>query len=664
VAVLLLLFGSVLWAQDPPPPPGKRDLADLSIDELMNIDVKVVFAASRYAQKISDAPASVTLVGAENIRKYGYRTLADALRSVPGLYVSNDRNYSYLGMRGFGLPSDFNSRVLFTLDGHRVNENLFDGALIGGEFPLDIDLVERIEVIRGPGSALYGSNAFFGVVNIMTRSPASIDGAELSASTGSFGTNNARASVGKRFENGVEVLLSATGSSSDGQDLHFKAYDDPATGSGHSDNDEEDYVSGFAKLAWGPFTAHATYVTRTKEIPTGAYGTIFPSRRSRTWDERAYADLAFAQSFEGGLSVLARVYLDTYAYRGNYEYDAGGGATYLNKDQDVGTWWGGELKLTQDLWSGRAKLTLGGEARENIRQDQKNYDDVFPKATYLDSNEGSYFTAAYAQVDAALLDFLRANVGLRADHYSTFGNSANPRAALIGTLAEGVTLKALYGRAFRAPNAFEHYYSDGGVYQKPNPDLSPETIDTYEAIATAEFGKHASAEVNAFHYRIKDLISKTTDPNDGLVYFENLDRVRAVGGGVTFEMRLDNGIRGTASYTYSEAKNDETDRRLPNSPRHVAKANLSVPLVDEQVFAGLELQYIGERPTLAGNRADDSVLVNLTLYSRELLQGLSLSASIYNLFDVKAEDPVGSELIQDVIEQDGRAFRIKLTWRF
>ena len=99
-------------------------LVDMSLEELMNV---TVYGASRFEQKVTEAPASISIITADEIKKYGYRTLADILRSVRGFYVTNDRNYNYLGVRGFGRPGDYNTRVLTLLDGHRINENISDG---------------------------------------------------------------------------------------------------------------------------------------------------------------------------------------------------------------------------------------------------------------------------------------------------------------------------------------------------------------------------------------------------------------------------------------------------------------------------------------------------------------------------------------------------------
>ena len=144
-------------------------LPDLSLNDLRQVRVERVFGASERLQPVTEAPASVTIVTAEDIRRYGYRTLADILRGVRGFYVSNDRNYSYVGARGFAKPGDYNTRILLLVNGHRVNDNVYDQASVGGEFGLDMAAIERVEIIRGPAASLYGTNAVFGVINVITR---------------------------------------------------------------------------------------------------------------------------------------------------------------------------------------------------------------------------------------------------------------------------------------------------------------------------------------------------------------------------------------------------------------------------------------------------------------------------------------------------------------
>ncbi|MDF1526860.1 MAG: TonB-dependent receptor plug domain-containing protein [bacterium] len=158
---------SVVIAEEP-----TVDLTELSLEDLMSVQVKTVASASRYEQDVSDAPASVTIITGEQIRRYGYRTLSDALRSVMGFYVTSDRNYSYLGVRGVGLPGDYNARVLLMVDGHRFNEASNDSFFTGPGLGIDMDDIKKIEIVRGPASALYGQNAMLATINIITKGPA------------------------------------------------------------------------------------------------------------------------------------------------------------------------------------------------------------------------------------------------------------------------------------------------------------------------------------------------------------------------------------------------------------------------------------------------------------------------------------------------------------
>jgi outer membrane receptor for ferrienterochelin and colicins len=211
LAVLLCLaLATPAGAVAGPPPSDPGNLADLSLEDLMSLRVERVVSASKYEQKVTQAPASVTIVTAEEIRQFGYRTLTDILRSVPGLYVTYDRDFSFLGFRGFNRPSDANSRVLLLVDGHRVNDDFYSAALVGREFILDVDVIERVEVIRGPSSSIYGSSAFLGVINVITKKGEAIAGTEVAAVGGSRETHGERITYGKRFGNDLDVALSGS----------------------------------------------------------------------------------------------------------------------------------------------------------------------------------------------------------------------------------------------------------------------------------------------------------------------------------------------------------------------------------------------------------------------------------------------------------------------
>jgi iron complex outermembrane receptor protein len=623
-------------------------------------EIPSVYSASKYEQKVTEAPSSVSIVTADEIKKYGYRTLADILRSIRGFYVTYDRNYSYLGVRGFARPGDYNARVLLLVDGHRLNENVFDGVLIGTEFVLDVDLIERVEIIRGPSSSLYGNNAFFAVINVITRRGRDLQGAEISGEAGSFDTYKGRLSYGRKLQNGLEALLSGSFYTSEGQRLFFKEFDDPATNHGVAeDSDDDQFYSAFGKLSWRDFTLQGAFVSREKGIPTGAFGTVFNDPRSRTTEERAYLDLTYAHNFGTQWGVLARLFYDRYYYDGDYLYDYP--PVTLNKEQAWGEWWGGELQGTTRILP-RQSLTFGVEYRNNFRQELRSFDQD-PFLLFMDENRNSSIWALYAQDEITLLKNLTLNVGVRYDHYDTFGGTTNPRAALIYTPFKDTIVKLLYGTAFRAPNFYELYVSSVGF--KPNPDLQPETITTYELILEQYLGTHLRGTAAAFSYTIDNLISQRTDPTDGLIGYQNVDGARAYGLELELEGKWASGLSGRISYTYQDTEDRQTGGRLTNAPQHLAKLNLTAPLLYDRLFAGLEVQYTSPRKTLAGTETGAVWLTNLTLFSQRLpLRGLSLSASIYNLFDVRYGDPGAEEHLQTAIPQDGRNFRFKLTYSF
>ena len=662
LAMAIFLCGDHGIAQNPKPLP---DLTEMSLEDLMEIEVDSVYGASKYLQKVTQAPASISIVTAEDIQKYGYRTLADVLRSVRGFYISYDRNYSYVGVRGFARPGDFNSRILVLVDGHRVNDNIFDQASLGTDFPVDVDLIDRVEVIRGPNSSLYLASAFLGVVNVITKQGRNEKSLRASAELASYGTFKSRLTYGNRFANGLEMFLSGSFYDSRGEGrLYFKEYDSPATNYGIAQNADYDQSHQlFAELAYHDFTLHAVYGSREKGIPTASYDTVFNDSRNRTVDARGFVDLQYEHQRESGWGVLGRLSYDQYDYHGTYVYDSSVTdvpSRVLNQDNAYGKWWGGELNVLRTFHK-KHHLVLGSKFRDDFQQDQGNFD-VNPFTSYFNDHRNSQIWAAYLQGDVVLRHDLVLNLGLRHDHYSTFGGTTNPRAALIYSPRKPTTLKFLYAQAFRAPNAFELYYQ--GTGGESNPYLRPETVKTGEVVVEQYLGKRYLATASAFGYWIQGLISQQTDPVSGLLGYKNIGR--ATGKGLEFELRRKSswGLEAGVSYSFLDVKDVPSGEPLTNSPRHLGKLNFSAPLVRNKVFASLNLEYMSKRRTLSGAYAGGHMVPSLTLFSRGVLRGWEISASVYNFSNTKYGDPGAEEHRQDVIDQDGRTFRLKVAYRF
>jgi outer membrane receptor protein involved in Fe transport len=308
---------------------------------------------------------------AADIRAYGWRTLAEALRSVRGLYLSYDRNYSYLGARGFLRPGDYNTRFLLQIDGNRINDAVFDQAPMGGEFPLDLELVERIEFVPGPGSSVYGSNAFFGVVNVITRRPQDLEGSTATLSTGQDGARRAALSQGWRDDLGTEWLLAA---------------------SRYQDRRPRPVLSRvrwrrqrwrcarprwrerhrlFAKASHGDFTATLIHAQRDKGVPTASFSQRFNDPRSRTVDTQNYADLVYRAALSQQTEINARLYWGNVQSLGDYATDDDNRT--LNRDLSVSRWWGAELTVLATVAGGH-KLLAGLDFEDDYRQRMLNFD--------------------------------------------------------------------------------------------------------------------------------------------------------------------------------------------------------------------------------------------------------------------------------------------------
>jgi len=627
-------------------------------------DIPSVFSASKYEQKVTEAPARINIITSKEIERHGYRTLADILRSVPGFYTTYDRNFDYTGIRGFGVPGDYDTRILMVVDGHRINENIYDSSNINQGFVVDMDLIERVEVVRGPASSLYGSSAFFGVINVITKNGRDIQGTEVSVAGGSFESYQGRISYGEKFSNGLEILLSGTYFDSKGQRLYYPEFDDPATNNGYAEDvDDETVPNLFTKLSHGGFTLTATYAEVEKVVPTAPYDTVFNNSGTRAKEYRGYMDLSYQGLLDSGADINGRLFYDYYKYDGDrvYDYsDAGDLSDLQNFDDHArGGWWGGEMQITQNLFDDH-RFTMGAEYRKSINEDQDSFDafDV-----YLKSRSESHSFGVYLQDEYRIKDNLIVNLGLRYDDFDNADNTFNPRAALIWSPLENSTIKVLYGSAFRSPNPYELYFQDGDFTQKVSDSLESETIDSYELILEQRLNNSLNLIASIYKNEIDDLITLDTDPADDLLVFINGGSATAVGTELELYGSWQDGWSGSLSYTYQDAEDNNGDW-LVNSPRNMIKFDVIAPLMETELSAGLEVQYQSKRKTIADDETSSFVVTNLTLFNQDSVDGLQVAISAYNLFDTTYSNPGSEEHTQDQIEQNGRSFWLKLDYTF
>jgi len=667
LCMIVLLPALPAWAQ----PSGETAQAPgnsvdaVGQESLLFEEIPSVFGASKYEQKVTEAPASVSIITADEIQRYGYRTLADILRSARGFYTSYDRNFSYAGIRGFSRPGDFNSRLLILVDGFRNNDGVYNAGTIDREFPIDVDLIDRVEIARGPSASLYGTSAFFGVVNIITKSGRQLNGVQLGGALGSFDTGSGRVTYGNRFTNGVDVIASGTLFDSGGQDLFFPQYSD-INGGVTTGTDYERSRNLFGKVSFRDFTIQGDYVLRTKGIPTASYETLFNDAGNFTDDGSIRLGVAYDHRFTSGLVFTGRVGYDDIYEDGEYVYDWAeeeGDPPDLvtNIDRIQTQRITSEFTLTKQLGE-RHRLVGGSEYRNNFNLHQKNFD----LEVYQDDTRDSSVWGLYVQDEFWLTENLILNAGVRYDRYGFDMTSSNvsPRVALIYSPVQDTTIKVLYGEAFRAPSAYELYFDDGGYFNKAALTLKPEFMRSTELVLEQRLGRAWQVTGSLFQYAIDDLISGRLDPADELFVFANVEEVDSTGAELEVEGQTITGWTGRAGYSVQRSRERGVSQRLTNSPTHMAKFNLIAPFVDSKVFAGVEGLYVSGRRTLMDSQADGFFLTNLTLSGPRLLNDWDVSLSVYNLFDQRYGDPGSGEHLQDVILRDGRNFRVKLIYNF
>jgi iron complex outermembrane receptor protein len=648
IPLALCLVDSAAAAQ-----PAQDELTSLPLEQLMQFEVDSV---SKFLQKAADAPATISIVTAQDIKAYGYRTLGDILNSMRGLHVSNDRNYSYVGTRGFAVPGDYNTRVLLLVDGVRYNDGLYDQAPIGRDFGVDVDLIDRVEFISGPASAVYGSNALLGVINVITKNGGNFLGPNVAASTGSYDTREGRATIGNATPNGAMWLLSASRFTQDGQDLYYPEFDTPAQNNGIAENaDYNRATTVLAKYRLNGFAVRLMHVDTTKGVPTASYDQTFNDNRSKSMDARTNLNIEYQRALNSTVSATGRLYLGHYTYEGDYVYEDG---ALINRDTAHNDWIGGEAQLLIDSFE-HHKLVVGSEYRYVSRIDQENFD-VNPRFDYLDDNRSATIAGFYIQDSIALGERWILNLGNRLDRTADHTWTNNPRAGLIFQPDAQTSAKLLYGSAYRTPNAYERYYNAAVYPTISHSDLDNERITARELIIERAFNAAERISFSLFRNNIDRLIVLREGPAEGSLTYVNAGRVTTSGTEVEWQNAWSPRARLKISYSWQRTDDDSVDT-LISSPHHLLKLNLTGALPGKLSY-GIAMRAISARDTFDGHAPGYGV-VDLTL-RHEITDQLEIAATLYNALDKRYYDPSSAEHEQDMLQQDRRNFRVKMDYWF
>lgn len=606
-------------AADPVDPFTEPDEA-----ELFRAEERVVTVASRYAQTVAQAPSIVTVVTDREIRNRGYRTLSDLLRSMPGVFVTvsqESRNLAWFR----GVTSPDNNKFLILIDGVPFFDGVYTHAWIDSYIPL-VD-VKQVEVIKGPGSAVYGTNAFAGVVNIVTYRADDLRGGFARVEAGSFGRRSASGVLADRVSvGGVPVEVRATARAlemdGDGMDVNPEGLRD---------------VSGLNP-------SRAIY---------GRFG-VKVGQLDLSWTVVDYRHTYFVQPQDDPLSVLFQQDNAFYlAYR-----DQLASARYELKLGEIGhirpqiAWqmhddpgqyaWLSDPATTVDPTTGEATTTLQGglvETEKRTSRFSPSVDiELHPNAAHTTLlGVGGEFTRIHALVDNAFDDFsptpvtpsdfavrdpnasisdlygflqhtwtvshfLELTGGARVDKHSFFGIFASPRLGVLLVPSDDVVMKVLYGRAFRAPTSRELLVDVGtndlgeNKFVAGNPDLKPEVIDTVESEITATPVQGLTLRGAGFFSNIDQEINSTTgnDPKLGTHFYSNTGNTTVYGGEAQIAWKRSPLLIDT-TYSYTHAVDGQTNLLQYGVPMHMFNSVLGYEPVTGLRFS-LLWDYFGTRP--------------------------------------------------------------------
>jgi outer membrane receptor protein involved in Fe transport len=629
----------------------------MNLEQLMN--VKVVSAAL-HAQRIEAAPASVSVITAADIEKYGYRTLGEALDSVKGFYVTTDRSYDYLGSRGLSIPADYGSRFLLLINGHSMPDPIYDSSgLLGGDLPLELNLVKQIEIVHGPAAALYGSNAVVCTINIITKDPSEMPAASITLDTGNQGEKKGIVTWSGSWRS-VRALTSLAIFNDGGEgSIYIPGYDDVSTNFGRAINmDAQRGYHFFSTASWRNWTFSLLSGVRDKILPVTGGATIFNDRGNREIDSTAFAEAAYSRQWRRS-RLDWRISYDRYHYWGLNRYLLEGGSVEDNREDDSTVWLGS--KLTYRFDAGRAgSVTVGTEARIDLQTLQSNYDVQPVAATFLRINKPDRRMGYFVQDELPLSSQWTAVLGARLDTSHYRDSSVSPRVGLIWAASRQTTLKLLYGTSFRNPNAYEMFFADG-LTQSENRELHPERGKDYEVVIEHKLAAGMKLSAGAFRTDLHDLIVAGRDRN-GLIQFQNLGENRLLGVDAEISGRWrDIDFSGSVAI---QNDYDTADRSiLLNSPRQVAKLRLAVPLMRNHLTVTGALKWLGRRQDMNGEAISGAFEPDLTFTTNHLWTGLNLQFGIRNLFNRTIYDPVALNAAVDVLPRPGRTLFLRVIWR-
>jgi len=624
-----------------------------------------VTTATKTLENIKKSGATVSIITDSDLKNMGARNLMDALKRLPGLGI-NQTNVGNTSVEVRGVKTDFGEKVLFLINGHPSNNNLVNGGASSSYDTIMIDNIKRVEVIRGPGSALYGANAFVAVINIITKTAKDVDGTTVAIGAGSYDSKKLNVLYGNRSG---KLNVAANFNIFDTDGFKGDVESDAIGASGQSDYWNQRYDFGF-QLGYENFTLNGKYLKRQ----AGAYVGVINALSDDSEQEyiEYFLDFGYRKSFSSQLTLSSKLYLDHFEFDNLWEALPESNASpdgLLLRSPIEHDKFGTEVQLEYQL-SSQHKF-LGGLMAEH--QSQYNValftnngsgplQDISSIANWNISKNRDIL-AAFAQDIWDINKELRLIVGARYDHYSDFGGTFNPRTSLMWEFRDHYNFIATYGSAFRAPT-FGDLYNTNNSAIVGNPNINPEEIDTIELGVNGDITKRMKAGITLFQNKIEEVITSEPGQNATKVY-GNSGELKVQGAEIEFFSRLRNGSNFAINYTYQYPVDQVTNKRVAEVPIH--KANASFNFRHSRfvnMYAGL--MYRGSLNRAEGDtrsNVDDFFTLDLALTVQNYIKNLEMKASIYNFFDKNYFDASPSGVMVSDYPKPGRNLMVELSYK-
>jgi outer membrane receptor for ferrienterochelin and colicins len=640
-----------------------EDVEELSLEKLLNIKVTV---ASRMEETASDSPSSVTVFTQADIRNMGISHLGELLNFVPGFQTTRDIEQGTadrFSSRGRG--SALSESVLILIDGLRINDLYTGGVSILNRL-IAVENIKQVEIIRGPGSALYGSNAFMGVVNIVTLNNEN----NASINAGNLKSKEIAINLSKTFSKGIQVSAFASTFSDEG--YPYKGITD-AFGRTGDTSDPTQGIDAYLTLKYKNFTLRGRHMERTLRNFLTFGGLANHTNKESTkqtsisteyvtnstsklrmhfgfdyledqWDVISLLipkDTEIAPGFTLSENFTGGPFLESYYFLLKADFMYGfsdahqltGGITFMKT---------GISKVLNLMTHHPVFLDYYGDIVE------------FSGAYSFNKENTRNIWGFYLQEHFRLGKRIKTTIGLRLDRYSDFGSSLNPRFALVYSSSFKGIFKLMYGTAFRAPNFLELYDKNNPV-DFGNPDLNPEKAETME-VAYIQMFKRFQLGVTYFHNRIKDLIvpgEPVTHPDNPLEAPRFKNEGKTITEGLELEIRFQPFTNFVISGTYTHLFDAD---QLPVSPDFG-----SLILNYKLNRFNLNINGIYRRSMKLLPSQESYVLLNTAVHFT-LVPDLELQAAAFNLFD--KQYTTFSHVLPDGVYNRGRTFKVGLLFQW